>query len=266
MSETDVTEPTPPAPARTLKERLGSFAAEFGPLVVGLFMVLVVRTVVAEPFTVPSASMVPTLLVGDKLLASKWAYGFSRYSLPIGALNFAGRIMDRAPVRGDVVVFKLPRDTSINYVKRLIGLPGDHIQMKEGRLYINGEIVARRDAPDYTTMSYGHPWTLRHYIETLPGGRDHEILESSDAAAYDDTDEYVVPAEHYFMMGDNRDDSLDSRVSADRGGVDYVPAENLVGRVDRVVYSRDQDVSWHWDAIPAWIESFRDGRFFTAIH
>jgi signal peptidase I len=226
--------------------------------------VLVVRTVAAEPFNVPSASMVPTLLVGDNLIAGKYTYGYSKFSSPIGLMpDFNGRILNHAPARGDIIVFKLPRDTSINYVKRLIGLPGDHIQMKDGRLYINGEMVPRQDDGTYVTKIGMQSVELRRYIETLPGGRAHETLEMSDNGTYDNTAEFVVPANSYFMMGDNRDDSLDSRESPQNGGVGFVPMENLIGRVDRVMYSRDLDVPW-WQ-LPDFVHAFRTERFFAAV-
>ena len=185
---------------------------EIRPLALALGLVLIVRTVAAEPYSVPTPSMVPTLMVGDKLLASKYAYGYSRYSSPIGLMpDFKGRVLDHAPERGDVIVFRLPRDTTETYVKRVIGLPGDRVQMRDGRLYINGALVPREEAGAFKTELSGHPFTLRRYIETLPGGRAHDVLEISDHEALDNTQEFVVPAGHFFMMGDNRDDSLDSR-------------------------------------------------------
>lgn len=237
---------------------------EAAPLALALGVVLIVRTVAAEPFTVPTASMVPTLLVGDKLIAGKYTYGYSKFSSPIGLMpDFKGRLFDHAPERGDVIVFKLPRDTSINYVKRLIGLPGDRIQMKQGRLYINGTLVPRRDGGMYTTEINGRPWELHRYIETLPGGHEHETLEISDDSTYDTTAEYTVPPSFYFMMGDNRDDSLDSRAAATDGGVGFVPTENLIGRVDRIMYSNDPDVAW-WN-VPELARAFRPERFFAAV-
>jgi signal peptidase I len=187
------------------------------------------------------------LMVGDKLIASKYAYGYSRYSSPIGLMpDFKGRVLDRVPERGDVIVFRLPRDTTVTYVKRVIGLPGDHVQMRDGRLYINGALVPREEAGEFKTELSGRPFTLKRYVETLPGGHAHDVLEISDHEALDSTDEFEVPARHYFMMGDNRDDSLDSRVSATAGGVGMVPEENLIGRVDRVLYSNDPELAW-WD-------------------
>jgi signal peptidase I len=261
MTETTNTE----APkAETPKERVSSLLREAGTVAIALGFALIVRTVAAEPFNVPSSSMVPTLLVGDTLIAGKYTYGYSKFSAPFDLLpNFKGRILEHAPKRGDVVVFRLPRDTSINYVKRLIGLPGDRIQMKEGRLYINGEIVPRVEDGTYTTNFNGRARSVNRYIETLPGGVAHTILEISDNNAYDSTAEYVVPPKHYFMMGDNRDNSLDSRVPPEDDGVGYVPEENLIGRVDRIMYSRDMDVPW-WN-VPEIVHSIRPERILAAV-
>ena len=246
-----------------LKKLMG----EIVPLLIAVGVVLVVRTVAAEPYDVPTPSMVPTLMVGDTLVASKYAYGYSEYSTPIGKLpSFKGRVMDHAPERGDVIVFRLPRDTSITYVKRVIGLPGDRIQMREGRLYLNDVLVPRRDVGEFTTKLSGRMRTLHRYMETLPiagkpEGREHDILEISDFDLHDDTDAYEVPPDQYFMMGDNRDDSLDSRVSASAGGVGFVPKENLVGRAEVILFSRDLDESiWN---IGAWPRTF--SRFFTRV-
>jgi signal peptidase I len=229
-------------------------------IALALGLVLVVRTVVAEPYTVPSPSMVPTLLVGDELIGAKFAYGYSKYSSPIGLMpDFSGRLFDRAPERGDVVVFRLPREPSVTYVKRLIGLPGDRIQMRAGRLYINDALVPRREVGRYGNSTL--------YIETLPlpagGGREHEIVEISDSQAHDDTAVFVVPAGRYFMMGDNRDDSLDSRIAEVDGGVGFVPQENLVARADRLLLSRDTTVGW--SDVREWPHAFRLARFFGRI-
>ncbi|MBS0524968.1 MAG: signal peptidase I [Proteobacteria bacterium] len=236
------------------------WTGEVKSIALALGLVLVVRTVVAEPYTVPSPSMVPTLLVGDELIGAKFAYGYSKYSSPIGLMpDFAGRLFDRAPERGDVVVFRLPRDPSQTYVKRLIGLPGDRIQMRQGRLYINDTLVPRRQVGAYEGNTL--------YVESLPaaGGdtRDHEIVEVSDSQAHDDTPVFVVPDRHYFMMGDNRDDSLDSRIAEADGGVGFVPEENLVARADRLLLSRDTKVGW--GDIGQWPHAFRLARFFGRI-
>jgi signal peptidase I len=236
------------------------WTGEVKSIALALGLVLVVRTVVAEPYTVPSPSMVPTLLVGDELIGSKFAYGYGKYSSPIGLMpDFAGRLFDRAPERGDVVVFRLPRDPSQTYVKRLIGLPGDRVQMREGRLYINDKLVPRRQVGAYEGNTL--------YVESLPasgdGTRDHEILEVSDTQAHDETPVFVVPDRHYFMMGDNRDDSLDSRIAAADGGVGFVPEENLVARADRLLLSRDTKVGW--GDVGEWSHAFRLARFFGRI-
>ena len=252
-----------PKPARA-RGILSAIWREGKGIGLALCLVLIVRTVAAEPYTVPTPSMVPTLLVGDKLVASKYAYGYSKFSSPIGVLpDFKGRVLDHPPARGDVIVFRLPRDTSETYVKRVIGLPGDRVQMQSGRLYINGDMVPRRDAGTFTTELSGRTYTLHRYIETLPGGKDHDVIEMSDTEALDNTPEYTVPEGHYFMMGDNRDDSLDSRVAAVAGGVGMVPMENLVGRVDLVLYSRDPELSW-WDSAN-WPDLMRNIRLFTPI-
>jgi signal peptidase I len=226
------------------------------PILCALGLVLIVRTVVAEPYRVPSPSMVPTLLIGDQLIGAKFAYGYSQYSSPIGLMpDFSGRLFDRAPERGDVVVFRLPRDPATTYVKRLIGLPGDRIQMQAGRLYINDVLVPRRAIGTFDNAIL--------YLETLPNGREHELIEISDHEQHDDTPEFLVPARHYFMMGDNRDNSLDSRIAPEQGGVGFVPEENLVARADLLLMSRDPTVGWL--DIARWPHAFRLARSFSRI-
>jgi signal peptidase I len=248
-----------------LRRRLAGWSRELKAILPALGLVLIVRTVVAEPYMVPSASMVPTLLVGDELLANKFAYGYGKYSSPVGLMpNFSGHLLGKVPERGDVVVFRLPRDPSTSYVKRLIGLPGDRIQMRAGRLYINDILVPRRDIGAFTNDVGGHTIHSVRYIETLPNGREHELVEISDAERHDDTPEWVVPPKHYFMMGDNRDDSLDSRVSAADGGVGFVPEDNLVARVDRVLLSRDPAVAWL--DVAEWPHAFRLERLFGRVN
>ena len=247
-----------------LRQRLIGWGRQLRPILLALGFVLIVRTVVAEPYTVPSPSMVPTLLVGDELIGSKFAYGYSKYSSPIGLMpDFSGRVFGEAPERGDVIVFRLPRDPSTTYVKRLVGLPGDRIQMQGGRLYINGVLVPRRAIGTFANGSDERSTPSLHYIETLPNGREHEIVEISDAEEHDDTPPFVVPPKHYFMMGDNRDNSLDSRIAAADGGVGFVPEDNLVARADRILLSRDPAVGWF--DVAQWPHAFRLARLLGRI-
>jgi len=206
----------------------------------------VIRTFLFQPFSIPSGSMRPTLLEGDYLFVTKWAYGYSRYSLPFSPPLFSGRIWGGEPEPGDIVVFKYPPDPSLDYIKRVIGLPGDHIQMREGQLYINGTAVPREkigqiDNVDITELA--RPVDI--YRETLPNGVSYETLDLSPNSVGDNTREFVVPEGHYFMMGDNRDNSTDSRFS-----VGYVPAENLVGRANIIFFSIAGGASpleiWRW--------------------
>jgi signal peptidase I len=224
-----------------------------------------IRTVAFEPFNIPSESMLPTLLVGDYLFVAKYAYGYSRYSLPFGPPVGAGRVLARAPERGDVAVFKFPFDNSTDYIKRIIGLPGDRIQMRGGRLYLNGEAVRRDRVDDFRyPLRDGRYSLLAQYRETLPNGVSYLTLDLQANSSTDDTDVFVVPPEHYFAMGDNRDNSLDSRVPVQRHGVGFVPAVNLVGRADVLFFSVDGSAPvwefWHW------LSGLRFARFFTAIH
>ena len=224
-------------------------------------LVLVAGTAIGQPFIVPSGSMEPTLMIGDEIAAAKYAYGYSRYSLPFGiAPDFRGRILGGPPVRGDIVVFALPRDPSQVYVKRVIGLPGDRVQMKEGRLYLNGEAVPRQPVGPVEVALDGERARAMKYVETLPNGRAHDIIKFS-SGPLDDTAEFVVPPHAYFMMGDNRDNSLDSRVSPEEGGVGFVPAENLIGRVDRVLFSITPFSGWR-DAAG----NLRDLRLSRLLH
>ena len=207
-------------------------------LVYAVLIAVTVRTFAFEPFNIPSGSMIPTLLVGDYLFVSKYTYGYSRFSLPLGLPLIPGRIFSKAPERGDVVVFKLPRDNKTDYIKRVVGLPGDRIQVKDGILYINDQAVPRRQIEDYVPED-GPP--VPQFIETLPNGRSYHVLDATPNGALDNTGVYTVPVGHYFMMGDNRDNSLDSRVLTNVG---YVPEENLVGRAEFLFFSLRGAAGW----------------------
>lgn len=227
------------------KETLGETAKT---VVIAVLLALLVRTFLFEPFNIPSTSMVPNLLVGDYLFISKYSYGYSRYSLPFGVGGFDGRVMASEPQRGDVAVFKLPSDRKTDYIKRVVGLPGDTIQMINGRLYINDEIVPRKSVgmAEYSREIAGTAKVME-YIETLPGGVEHTIYEESDHEPLDNTDKFTVPANHYFMMGDNRDNSRDSRVLDHVG---YVPFDNLEGRAEVIFFSTNGTANlfevWKW--------------------
>jgi signal peptidase I len=221
-------------------------------------------TAIAQPFYVPSGSMQPTLAIGDAFIAAKYPYGYSRYSVPFGiGPSSKDRLLQRMPQRGDVVVFRLPRDPSVTYIKRVIGLPGDHLQMIDGRLWINGKMLPlRADGMGKVEDEYGAIRDTPRYIETLPNGVAHLIYKSPLGSAGDNTDAFVVPPGHFFMMGDNRDDSLDSRWSEKQGGVGFVPVENLVGRAEFVVGSYDfLNARNFW----SWPGEFRLSRVFDGV-
>jgi len=230
----------------------------------------VIRTVLLQPFTIPSGSMMPTLLVGDYLLVNKFSYGYSRYSLPLYNPEwFHGRLFGSQHTRGDVIVFRLPSDPSVDYIKRLIGLPGDRIQVKNDVLYINDKPVPRVPEATFTSDDkdvggVGVQFTQDKYEkepifrETLDTGVTYQTLDLSPNSEGDNTQVFTVPPKHYFMMGDNRDNSADSRF-----GVGYVPEENLVGRASFIIFSLSNQTSflqiWKWPA------NLRYDRFFKVI-
>jgi signal peptidase I len=224
---------------------------------------IVIRTFLFQPFNIPSASMEATLLVGDYLFVEKFSYGYSRYTFPLGGFPFGGliegRFPDLKPTRGDVVVFKFPRDNSTDFIKRLIGMPGDRIQMIGSRLYINDKIVPRTRVADYVEMVDGAPHHVPQYRETLPNGVSYLTLDRDPAGPADNTEVYTVPAGHYFMMGDNRDNSADSRSE-----VGYVPAANLEGKAELRFFSIDG--SAHFWEVWKWPMAIRWSRLFTLVH
>ena len=245
-----------------------------------LVIATVFRSVFFQPFWIPSESMKDTLLVGDFLFVNKMAYGYSSYSceIPFTTISlcpFSGRVLASEPVRGDVVVFRHPT-AKVDYIKRLIGLPGDKIQVTDGVLFINGvaapqeaagvfEEVFEKQGPTGSTprcengpVGVGGICTKSRFIETLPEGRKHTILNIDQAGGIDNTAVFTVPEGHYFFMGDNRDNSQDSRVAVTSGGVGFLPAEYLIGRADRIIFSaagRRLFYFWTW----------RSDRFFKAI-
>lgn len=228
-------------------------------------IVLVAKGAVAEPFYVPSPSMEPTLLIGDALVASKYPYGYGMASVPMPiTLGTTRRILGALPERGDIVVFRWPGDISQTWVKRVVGLPGERVQMRGGQLFINGQqATLRADGTGQTENEDGSRMIAARYIETLPGGRNHEIFKVEADYAFDNTPEVTVPAGHVFVLGDNRDRSADSRVPVARGGVGLLPLENLTGRVEAIAGS--WDIGLRSQPISTWLSGFRTARFFTAV-
>ncbi len=237
-------------------------------IVYALLIAVGVRTFLFEPFNIPSGSMIPTLLVGDYVFTAKYAYGYSRFSFPFAPDLFSGRIFYSAPHRGDVAVFRETKDTSVDYIKRIVGLPGDRIQMKEGQLYLNGAMVPRDDLGDYVAIDE-HATHIdgRRYRELLPGTDGvvaHQILKLNSDDWVNNTPEYVVPQGDFFAMGDNRDDSADSRFQgAGPEDLGYVPIENLVGHAKIVFFSVDARYPvwefWEWPFEIRW------SRLFTVV-
>jgi signal peptidase I len=249
----------------SMSPRVRDWARSTVQLVCFLIVLTVAKIAIAEPYYVPSGSMEPTLLIGDELLATKYTYGYSSASLPPSiVLPATRRILGALPERGDVVVFRWPGDRSQIWVKRVIGLPGDRIALRAGQVFINGEAAALRpDGFGESEIEDGSNLPAARYIETLPDHREHIVLKLQGHAPYDDIAEVTVPAGHVFVMGDNRDNSSDSRVPLAQGGVGMLPTENLVGRVNTVVGSWDLGIAnkpiWTWPS------GLRLSRFFTAV-
>ena len=242
-------------------ENKNAFVENVKTVLLAVFIALIIRSLWLEPFRIPSGSMYPTLRVGDYLFVTKYTYGYSRYSFPAGIPLVKGRIWYTPPQRGDIVVFKFPQNTHTDFIKRIIGLPGDKVQVQEGRLYINGEKVEREKKGRYIVDEYvAIPEFYHMYEETLPNGVKHDIIEITDKERIvDNTEEFEVPEDSFFVMGDNRDRSDDSRIS-----VGFVPKENLVGKAKFIFFSHDDKGSllkpWTWHKAIRW------KRFFKGIH
>ncbi len=252
------------------RESVASRAAGWGGQLLQLAaivgIVFVAKGALAEPFYVPSGSMEPTLLIGDALLASKYPYGYGTASLPIQInLPETGRVFGEPPKLGDVVVFRWPGDRSQAWVKRVVGLPGDRIQMRQGQLFINDHAASLKpDGRGEAEDGNGAVEPAYRYVETLPNGVSHAIFKVRDNGRLDNTPEVTVPPDHLFVMGDNRDNSADSRVPVRDGGVGLLPIDNLVGRADAVVGSWDLGI--RGQPVWTWLSGFRVARFFTAVH
>ena len=222
-----------------MKKLKSSFVNNIKALLWALLIAGVIRTFAIEPFKIPSGSMKPNLLVGDFLFVSKWDYGYSRYSFPFGLAPFSGKIMEKSPSRGDIIVFKLPGQENINYVKRLVGLPGETIKVEDGLIYLkkvgsdNFEVIEQSD--DGLFFDDQYQANINQLAES-----DYKILNLTDSGPLDYTPEYKIPKNKFFFMGDNRDNSSDSRVMS---GVGFVPKENIIGKVWFIWFSVDTDFS-----------------------
>jgi signal peptidase I len=253
-----------------------SFVANVRLVMVCVLVAMAVRSLVVAPFVIPSESMLPNLLIGDYVYATKWTYGYGHYSVVGRLLPHGVRLGGRSPRRGEVVLFVDPADPSLTYIKRLIGLPGDRVQMRDGLVWLNGRPLPQKPLLDLlvpnapyarclaipgvidlrATMPDGRP--ACHYLrrqETLPDGTSYVVLDFAVARS-DNTREFLVPRDHYFMLGDNRDNSLDSRFSVEEAGIGMVPRDNLVGPAGGVFFSLDGSPSlfrpWTWWGAGRW--------------
>lgn len=232
-------------------------------VVYALLIALVLRVFLFQPFTIPSASMEPNLLKGDYIIVSKYSYGYSKHSIPFSPGLFSGRLFARTPSRGDIIVFKLPSDNHTDYIKRLIGLPGDRVQVKAGVVYVNGKTITRlaEGAGDPETCFGGA--AAQRFRETNMVGRSYMTYDCGPLNDLDDTPVFIVPEGHFFFMGDNRDNSSDSRVAPESSGVGFVPAENLVGKARIILLSWNGEASLFkpW----TWFLDARPSRFFHVL-
>ena len=236
-----------------------NFISNVKSIVIAIFIALLIRSFVAEPFNIPSGSMKPNLLVGDFIFVSKWSYGYSRHSLPFSLPIIPKKIFGKLPERGDVVVFKTPQDNRTDYIKRVIGLPGDKIRIIEGQIEINGSLILRKKIDDFVDVaSTGNKKRIRKYLEYF-NESEFEVIDITNSGIVDNTQQYIVPDEHFFVMGDNRDNSQDSRFI---NIVGYIPAKNLVGKAEFIFFSLENS---RFLELWKWPKAIRFDRLFKAI-
>ena len=241
------------------KKNTGGFKETLFTVSLAILIALGIRSFAYEPFNIPSGSMLPTLLIGDYLFVSKASYGYSRHSLPLSLPLIPGRVFFEEPKRGDVMVFKLPADNKTDYIKRIVGLPGDEIQLKNSILFINNKAVKKERAKDFIELAGPNFYSRTpRYLEVLPDGKSFYVLEVTQNTEFDNTPLYKVPKGHYFALGDNRDRSRDSRFLNDVG---FIPRDNLVGRAEFLFFSIDGIVWKFWN----WAKSLRLERIFKGI-
>ncbi len=236
-----------------------NFFSNVKSIFIAIFIALLIRSFVAEPFNIPSGSMKPNLLVGDFIFVSKWSYGYSKHSLPFSIPIIPNKIFGNLPKRGDVVVFKTPQDNRTDYIKRVIGLPGDKIKIIEGQISINGNLIARKKTEDFIDIdSKGDTKRIKKYLEYFKES-EVEVIDITNNGIVDNTEEYIVPDEHFFVMGDNRDNSQDSRFI---NTVGYIPKENLVGKAQFIFFSLENS---RFLEIWKWPKAIRFDRLFKSI-
>ncbi len=248
-------------PAKDKEDLKQNFSDNIWIALQALIIAILFRSLLFQPFSIPSGSMLPTLLIGDYLFVSKYSYGYSKHSLPFSPPFFSDRIMGQDVTRGDVIVFKLPRDNRTDYIKRVVGLPGDTIQIQNGQLYLNGSALAREKIEDFVSPQVdGEDLKITQYVETLPNGVRYRTLDLVENGRGDNTAIFNVPQGYYFVMGDNRDNSMDSRFSR---AVGFVPYENIVGRAEVKFFSVNHlGVFWRvWE----WPVNIRWARIFEAV-
>ena len=239
-------------------KKKSSFFNNFKSISIAILIAIIIRSFVAEPFNIPSGSMKPNLLVGDFIFVSKWSYGYSKHSLPF-SIPLIPKIFSKIPSRGEVVVFKTPNDNRTDYIKRVIGLPGDKIKIIDGQIYINENLVLRKKENDFLDiLSNGNSIRIRQYREYF-FNEEVMVLDLMDNGIVDNTNTFVVPDNHFFVMGDNRDNSQDSRFLQNLG---YIPFDNLVGKAQFIFFSLENSRFYQ---IWKWPNSIRYGRIFKKI-